>query len=179
MGGTELDHFLCCHENWSDCVLSRSPLSNGRPLLSRGQFNDIILQPHLNVKPQQVKSLSVCWFREQAKTADKHTSIYWKFYLFMPLILLWYCSSFSPVETDCICCNYSIHQCFWDTVTFFKAWFHVLKKTNRCSCFSSRVQQSQGLLDPNPMTATTCRTSCIRAPHMSSPATKTPRRALM
>ncbi|XP_048035600.1 misshapen-like kinase 1 isoform X1 [Megalobrama amblycephala] len=32
---------------------TRSPLSNGRPLLSRGQFNDIILQPHLNVKAQQ------------------------------------------------------------------------------------------------------------------------------
>ncbi|XP_067313005.1 mitogen-activated protein kinase kinase kinase kinase 4 isoform X3 [Pseudorasbora parva] len=32
---------------------TRSPLNNGRPLLSRGQFNDIILQPHLNVKPQQ------------------------------------------------------------------------------------------------------------------------------
>ncbi|XP_051716307.1 misshapen-like kinase 1 isoform X2 [Ctenopharyngodon idella] len=32
---------------------TRSPLSNGRPLLSRGQFNEIILQPHLNVKPQQ------------------------------------------------------------------------------------------------------------------------------
>lgn len=76
MGGTELDLFLWRHENLSDCRLSRSPLSNGRPLLSRGQFNEIILQPHLNVKPQQVKSPSVCWFREQAKTADKHTSIY-------------------------------------------------------------------------------------------------------
>ncbi|KAK7138363.1 hypothetical protein R3I94_013853 [Phoxinus phoxinus] len=32
---------------------TRSPLSNGRPLLSRGQFNEIILQPHPNVKPQQ------------------------------------------------------------------------------------------------------------------------------
>ncbi|XP_056624995.1 misshapen-like kinase 1 isoform X2 [Triplophysa dalaica] len=32
---------------------SRSPLSNGRSLISRGQFNEIVLQPHPNVKQQQ------------------------------------------------------------------------------------------------------------------------------
>ncbi|XP_057205214.1 mitogen-activated protein kinase kinase kinase kinase 4 isoform X1 [Triplophysa rosa] len=32
---------------------SRSPLSNGRSLISRGQCNEIVLQPHPNVKPQQ------------------------------------------------------------------------------------------------------------------------------
>lgn len=31
----------------------RSPSSNGRPVFSRGQTNEIILQPHLNVKQQQ------------------------------------------------------------------------------------------------------------------------------